>query len=112
LPANWEFTYKHLEAKPANAGEGLLVEDHSCLEKDQLPQPWLAKLVDETQPIGSYWKGASSKYLRLLPRTIANAIIAFIDSQELLGFRSRTWIRLISIRRRRGISVAVHDFCC
>jgi hypothetical protein len=44
-------------------GEGLLVEEISSLEEDQLPQPWLGTLLDGTQQVGSHWKGAFSKYM-------------------------------------------------
>ncbi|KAH8592515.1 hypothetical protein B0O99DRAFT_517653 [Bisporella sp. PMI_857] len=38
--------------------DGALTHEYAALEQDQLPQPWLGRLQDETQTIGSHWKGA------------------------------------------------------
>jgi len=43
-------------------GEGLLGTMYDSLEPDQLPQPWVGKLVEGTQELGTNWKGAFSKY--------------------------------------------------
>jgi hypothetical protein len=43
-------------------GEGLLAEEYLELDVKQRPQPWLGKLKGGTQPLGSHWKGAYSKF--------------------------------------------------
>ena len=45
----------------ASSGEGLLAQYYEELECDQLPQPWLGRIKEGTQLIGSYWKSAYSK---------------------------------------------------
>lgn len=45
----------------ASNGEGLLAQQYEELERDQLPQPWLGRIKEGTQPIGSHWKSAHSK---------------------------------------------------
>jgi hypothetical protein len=44
-------------------GEGLLADDYLDLESGQLPQPWLGRLQNETQQLGTHWKGAYSKLI-------------------------------------------------
>lgn len=51
------FTY-HFKSSP---GEGVLCHEYGALPRDQLPQPWLGKLHNGTQILGSNWKGAYSK---------------------------------------------------
>jgi hypothetical protein len=45
-------------------GEGLFAEEYGDLKPDQLPQPWLGRIKEGTQPIGSHWKSAYSKLTR------------------------------------------------
>ena len=45
----------------ASSGEGLLAQQYEELERDQLPQPWLGRIKEGTQQIGSHWKSAYSK---------------------------------------------------
>lgn len=42
-------------------GEGLLAHDYIELDADQYPQPWVGKIENDTQPLGTHWKGAYSK---------------------------------------------------
>ena len=42
--------------------EGVLCDDYFGLPNCQLPQPWVGKLQDETQALGTSWKGAYSKW--------------------------------------------------
>ena len=44
-----------------NSGEGLLAEEYLDLVAAQLPQLWMGRLKDETQLLGTHWKGAYSK---------------------------------------------------
>lgn len=48
-------------------GEGLLAEEYLELDAKQRPQPWLGKLKCQTEPLGSHWKGAYSKFLNKIP---------------------------------------------
>jgi hypothetical protein len=41
--------------------EGVLAHDYAVLDRDQLPQPWVGRIMEGTQPIGSHWKSACSK---------------------------------------------------
>lgn len=41
--------------------EGTLAQYYEDLERDQLPQPWLGRIKEGTQPLGSHWKSAHSK---------------------------------------------------
>lgn len=42
-------------------GEGLLSTDFWSLDPHEVPQPWLGKLNNETETLGTQWKGAYSK---------------------------------------------------
>jgi hypothetical protein len=57
LLATINFFKLHLQ----HNGEGLLAGEYLDLEPGQSPQIWLGKLKDETQQLGTYWKGAYSK---------------------------------------------------
>lgn len=46
----------------ASSGEGLLAQHYEELDRDQLPQPWLGRIKAGTQPLGSHWKSAYSKF--------------------------------------------------
>jgi hypothetical protein len=46
----------HLKAP----GEGILAQQYGELERGQLPQPWLGRIKEGTQPIGNHWKSAFS----------------------------------------------------
>lgn len=50
----------HLKAE----GEGSLAQHYEDLERDQLPQPWLGRIKEGTQPLGSHWKSAYSELNR------------------------------------------------
>jgi hypothetical protein len=73
-----------------SGGEGLLAEEYLDLPASQLPQPWLGRLKDETQPLGAHWKGAYSKLAERMPIILfANLCAAFMDQRDLLRFRSK-----------------------
>jgi hypothetical protein len=57
LLATINFFKLHLQ----HNAEGLLAGEYLDLEPGQSPQTWLGKLKDETQQLGTYWKGAYSK---------------------------------------------------
>jgi len=42
-------------------GDGNLTNEYAALDPQERPQSWLGKLKDETQTIGSHWKGMHSE---------------------------------------------------
>jgi hypothetical protein len=73
----------------ASGGEGVLAQQYEELELEQMPQPWLGRIKEGTQPIGSHWKSAYSK-LSLYDSTVTDADqnLAFMkDHKTLLNLR-------------------------
>lgn len=74
-----------------SGGEGLLAEDYLRLQADQQPQPWLGRLKEGTQQLGSHWKGAYSRSAdRMLTVPLADVSAAYMDDDDLHGFRSQS----------------------
>ena len=70
-------------------GDGNLTNEYAALDPRERPQPWLGQLKDETQKIGTHWKGMHSESPNLNQYAHTNLGEAWLDGHELLQFRTQ-----------------------